>query len=190
MAVSQDRTMRCSSVIADNFVDPMVTVDQLKSIGSLWGSWRTWRAWNTDNVLCNDLDQATQLLQRNFQQSCNFYLPNKHYADVGRPTDVRLYNGDFPGELDRAEEIIAMHLVAENNDLVLLFGYNLTMPDFSDKMQQHKSINYLNAFRATINTYPSTQWVIIDHLGDLEQSLQQISNLTCDKFKTVLQLFN
>ena len=182
--------MKCSSIITDSFVDPTVTTDQLKNIGPVWGSWRTWRAWTTDNVLCDDLAQATQLLQRSFQQHCNFYVPNRHFAALGRPENVQLYNGSFPGEFDRPEEIIAMHLVAEHNDLVLLFGYSLIQPKLDDKMQQHKSINYLNAFRATLNTYPNTQWVVIDHDGKLDDSLSKVSNLTCDKFETVLQLFS
>ena len=94
------------------------------------------------------------------------------------------------GELDHPEEIIAMHLVADHNDLVLLLGYNLTEVTTQDKYQRHKQLNYQNAFRATLNTYPNVQFVLIDHSGDLDKSFKNISNITCDKFESVLQLLN
>jgi basic membrane lipoprotein Med (substrate-binding protein (PBP1-ABC) superfamily) len=83
-----------------------------------------------------------------------------------------------------------MHLVAEHNDLVLLLGYDLTEITTQDKYQRHKQLNYQNAFRATLNTYPNVQFVLIDHSGDLDKSFKNISNITCDKFESVLQLLN
>jgi len=134
--------------------------------------------------------KAQELLQRAFQAVCNFYTANKNYASLGRPLKVNLYEGDFPGELDHPEEIIAMHLVADHNDLVLLLGYDLTEVTTQDKYQRHKQLNYQNAFRATLNTYPNVQFVLIDHSGDLDKSFKNISNITCDKFESVLQLLN
>jgi hypothetical protein len=32
--------------------------------------------------------------------------------------------------------------------------------------------------------------VLIDHAGDLDESLTKITNLTCDRFESVLQLLN
>lgn len=181
--------MRISWIIADDFVSPHVTPEQLKDVGPVWGSWRTWRAWNTDNVLCNEYADAEGLVKRKFHETCNFYVPEKHYAQLNRPK-VNLYGGDFPGALDHPEEIVSMHLVAESSDLVLLLGYDLTEKTFDDKMATHKRLNYVNAFRATLNTYPETQWVLIDHPGDLDKSLTKITNLTCDKFESVLNLLS
>lgn len=182
--------MRINWVIADEFVSPHVSPDQLKDVAATWGSWRTWRAWNTDNVLCHDRAKAQELIQRAFQAVCNFYVPKKNYTELGRPLKVNLYEGDFPGEFDHSEEIIAMHLVATQSDLVLLLGYNLSKITETDKFLKHKKTNYLNAFRATLNTYPETQFVLIDHPDDLDESLTKITNLTCDKFEAVLQLLN
>ncbi len=182
--------MKTAWIIADDFVSPDVEPEQIKEIAPVWGSWRTWRAWSTDNVLCHDANKAQELLQRAFQAVCNFYTANKNYASLGRPPGINLYEGNFPGELDNPEEIIAMHLVAENNDLVLLLGYNLTEITIEDKYQKHKKLNYQNAFRATLNTYPNVQFVLIDHPGDLAKSFQNIPNITCDKFQSVLQLLN
>ena len=182
--------MRTCWVVANEFADVGIDPEKLKDIGPVWGSWRTWRAWSTDNVLCHEVDKARELIQRAFQAVCNFYVPNRHYADIGRPAKVNLYEGDFPGELDRPEEIIAIHLASEKSDLVLLLGYDLRKVEETDKYLRHKRLNYLNAFRATLNTYPETQFVLIDHPGDLDKSFESITNLTCDQYETVLQLFN
>lgn len=180
--------MRSCWIVADDFVSPHIEPQTLKDVAPVWGSWKTWRAWNTDNVLCHDENKSRELIQRAFQAVCNFYVPKKQYAELGRPLKVNLYEGDFPGEMDRPEEIVAMHLVAENNDLVLLLGYNLTEITETDKYLKHKALNYQNAFRATVNTYPDTQWVLIDHPGDLAKSFQTIPNITCDNFDNVLKL--
>jgi hypothetical protein len=182
--------MRCCCLIADGFASTYIEPDQIKGVGSTWGSWKTWRSWKTDNVLCHDFSQSQQLLQRAFQAVCNFYTQRKHYAALNRPLGVNLYDGDFQAEIDHPEEIVAMHLVADQNDLVLLFGYDLTVKDSEDRFENHKRTNYVNAFRATLNTYPNTQWVLIDHPGAIDPSLGSITNITCDKFETVLQLLN
>jgi hypothetical protein len=189
MAVLESSKMRVSCVIADAFANTTIDPEQLKSLGPTWGSWRTWRTWNTDNVLCHDLGRARDLLQRAFQAVCNFYVPNRHFSALNRPTRVQVYEGDFPGEMDHPEDIVAMHLAAVSSDLILLLGYGLSATTSEDRFERHKHTNYLNAFRATLNTYPDVQFVLIDHSGDLEKSLLSITNLTCDKYETVLQLF-
>jgi hypothetical protein len=182
--------MRISWIIADDFADPTIDPEQLKSIGPVWGSWRTWRAWSTDNVICHDLGRAQELIQRAFQAVCNLFVPNRHFSALNNPTRVGVYEGDFPGEMDNPEEIVAMHLASSSSDLILLLGYDLSKITADDRFDRHKKLNYMNAFRATINTYPEVQFVLIDHPGDLDKSFQSITNLTCDKFQTVLQLFN
>jgi hypothetical protein len=179
--------MRSCWVLSENFASTHITPDQLKNIGSVWGSWRTWRAWHTDNVLCDDVFTAQDLTQREFHLGCNFYTANKNYAQLGRPQRVNLYEGNLPGELEFPEEIIAMHLVAEQNDLVLLLGFDLTDKKSDDKFETHKRTNYINAFRATLNTYPNTQWVLIDHPGAVTKKIT-LSNLTQDSFDSVVAL--
>ena len=179
--------MRSCWVLSENFASTHITPDQLKNIGSVWGSWRTWRAWHTDNVLCDDVFKAQDLTQREFHLGCNFYTANKNYAQLGRPQGVNLYEGNLPGELEYPEEIIAMHLVAEQNDLVLLLGFDLTDKKSDDKFENHKRTNYINAFRATLNTYPNTQWVLIDHPGVVTKKIT-LSNLTQDSFDSVMDL--
>lgn len=179
--------MRISWVISDSFADPTVDPETLKSIGGIWGSWRTWRAWKTDNVVCYDSAKAKDLIKRAFQAVCNLYVPKKAYIDLGRPSGVGLFEGEFPAEFDNVEEIISMHLIAEQNDLVLLLGYDLTDPTTEDAYEKHKRKNYLAAFKAAVKMYPDTQWVLLDH-NELSEELQELDNITCDTYENVLQL--
>lgn len=182
--------MKISWIIADGFLNSAVKSEQLKTIGPLWSSWKSWRNWQSDNVLCDNMRHSQELIDRNFHKSCNFYIPEKYYVQLGRPAGVKVYNGNFPAEFDKTEEIISMHLAAENADLVLLLGFNVSVINSSDAYQTHKKINYLNAFRATINTYVDVQWALIDHLSDIDPSLKDKPNLTCDNFESVLKLLN
>ncbi len=179
--------MRVCWVISEQFASTHITSDQLKEIAPSWGSWRTWKAWNTDNVICHDLSSAQDLIKRAFHSVCNFYTANKNFSALNRPPRVNLYEGDFPGALDRPEEIIAMHLVAEQNDLVLLLGFDLSEKIFDDKYENHKRLNYINAFRATLNTYPETQWVLIDHADPVTKKIT-LPNLTVDSFDSVISM--
>lgn len=182
--------MRIACVLSDRFAATHIEPEQLKKIGPLWGSWRTWRAWKTDNVLCHDFAKCQELTQRAFHAVCNLYIPNQHFGALNRPSKVQLYDGQFPGEFDRPEEIVAMHLVADSSDLVLLFGYDISTITETDKFQRHKQTNYLNAFRATLNTYANTQFVLIDHMDPIDKSFNSIANLTCDNFENVLKLLH
>jgi len=180
--------MRVCWVISENFNDPLVNPDKLAGIGSTWGSWRTWRAWNTDNVLCNDVVKAKDLIARAFQAVCNLYIPKQSYVELNRPVGVKLYEGEFPTEFKGVEDIVSMHLVSGHNDLVLLLGFDLSTPYQSDIYELHKRKNYLAAFRAAVKMYSQIQWVLIDHEKKLDPSLNEFANITCDTYENVLHL--
>ena len=115
--------MRITWVLADaTELDPTQNMSELKLIGSTWGSWRTWRAYGTDNVICHDFKKASELLKRAFQAVCNFYIPNENYAPLDQPMGVHLYEGSFVHDLERQEEIVALHLAASVSDIVLFLS--------------------------------------------------------------------
>lgn len=182
--------MRICWIVADEFNDPLTDPETLANIGSTWGSWRTWRAWNTDNVLCNDAKKAKELITRAFQAVCNLYIPKQHYVMLERPVGVKLYEGEFPAEFSGVEDIVSMHLVSAHNDLVLLLGFDLSTPAQTDAYELHKRKNYLSAFRAAVKMYPDTQWVLINHNQELDASIKQLENLSCDSYENVLKLLS
>jgi hypothetical protein len=182
--------MNIGWVLADATVlDPTQDLAVLKNIGSFWGSWRTWRACATDNVLCHDMKQADALLTRQFQKQCNFYIPNDIYVSLNRPDGVKLYEGKFMHDIDRQEEIVAMHLAAGYNDIVLLLGFDLQdHPKNSDKLTENRIQHYRNLQRQVIVNNPNTQWVLVDHPGEIGKSFASLENCTKDSMSSVITM--
>ena len=182
--------MNISWVLADSATaDPTVDTVELKRLGAFWGSWRTWRAWHTDNVICHDQSKAAELIKRNFQNNCNFYMPNSVYTSLDRPDNVRLYEGAFVHDVDRQEEIVAIHLAATTNDIVLLYGFDLTkLEPGPDRLLAHKAHHHRNHIHQAIKDFAQVQWVIVDHFGELDTNLVILDNVVTDNLQTVLAL--
>jgi hypothetical protein len=182
--------MRINWVFAANHViDPAVDTSEIKRIAATWGSWKTWRACETDNVICDDLAKSRELLKRAFQAVCNFYVPRRYYQDLGRPVGTKFYDGEFHEQVDDIEDIIALHLVANVSDIVLLVGFDVSQPAvIDDRFEKHKIQNRLGLIRSTFLQNTETQWVLVDHPGPIGKGFQDIANLTCDKFQNVIQL--
>jgi hypothetical protein len=182
--------MNISWVLADSTpADPAMDVAELKRLGALWGGWRTWRAWQTDNVICHEQSKAAELIKRNFQTNCNFYIPNTVYTSLDRPDGVRVYEGAFVHDVDRQEEIVAIHLAATTSDIVLLYGFDLTElePD-PDRLLAHRAHHHRNHIRQAVKDFAQVQWVIVDHEGDLDPNLANLDNVVTDNLETVLAL--
>ena len=182
--------MRINWIFADRYqLDPSLNIDHIKSVGATWGSWKTWRSCGTDNVICHDRDKCMELIGRAFQAVCNFYVPKSYYQDLNRPMGVRLYEGDFAMEIDHHEDIVAMNLVADISDIVLLVGFNLDLSNPpTDTFEAHKLRNYHGLIRAAINSNQTTQWVLVDHPAKLDKAYQNLANLTCDTMAHALKL--
>ena len=182
--------MNINWVLANQLdLDPTVDLDKLKSIGSLWGSWRTWRACQTDNVICHDAIRAEELINKQFATICNFYVSNTVYQNLEQPQRVQTYGGDFSHEVQEQDEIVAMHLAATASDIVLLLGFDWTakpLPaDADQKLLRH---NYINLVREAIAGNARTQWVLIDHSGEIMPELSKLTNLTQDTMTKVFAM--
>jgi hypothetical protein len=182
--------MQVSWIFADGHqLDPVVPIDAIKNIGPTWGGWRTWRTCGTDNVICNSLPKAKELLARNFQNSCNFYIPKHYFNDLGRPTKVNLYEGNFQESIDHSEDIVAAHLAVTGSDIILLVGFDLSIDQtISDQFKQHQVTTYHGLLRSIIANDPNVQWVCVDPPHPIDKAYQNLTNLTCDKMNNVLQL--
>ena len=182
--------MRVAWAVAAAYqLDAAIVIDQIKAVGPVWGSWRTWRGCATDNVICHDRAKARELLDRAFQAVCNFYLPRPHYEFLQRPVGVKLYEGDYREQLDDLEDVIALQLAGSAADIVLMLGYDLSrMPTQDDRFEQHKLVNRHGLIRSTIADSAQVQWVVLDHMEDLDRAYQTLPNLTCDTMQNALQL--
>jgi hypothetical protein len=168
-------------------IDPVVNITQLKELGSFWGGWRTWRNCQTDNVICHDMFQAKQMIDRDFHRACNFYIPKSFYISLDQPAGVNVYEGEFIHELDNHEDIVAMHLSATNSDIILLLGFNFgEQPKVDDRLAEHREHNYRSLTRQVILDNPTIQWVVLDHPNEFRKDLQNLPNLGQDTLYNVL----
>jgi hypothetical protein len=181
---------KISWVLSDSvLLDPTQDIDDLKKIGAFWGSWRTWRACQTDNVICHDQVKADELIKRQFQNLCNFYVPDSVYADLDRPANVKVYAGEFVHDVICQEEIVAMHLSASTSDIVLMLGWNLAeLQHGTDRLLANQEQHHRNLVRQAFISYTDVQWVIVDHPETLALNLTNLNNLACDTLETVLTL--
>ena len=168
-----------------------VSLDRVKAIGPVWSSWKAWRSCHSDNVICDDLGHAKTLLKRAFQSVCNFYLPRRLYQDLNRPQSVRWYDGDFKQQTNHIEDVIALHLSAQHNDIILLVGFDFsTCWSDGDPLQDHRSRNQLGLYRQIMIDNPELQWVVLDHDADLDKAFGSIDNLTKDSLQNVFNLLD
>lgn len=168
-------------------INPEIDVDRLKELGSFWGGWQTWRSCQTDNVICHDMVRAKELIDREFNLGCNFFIPNSFYVSLGRPAGVKVYEGNFAHDVDNQEDIISLHLASSNSDIVLLMGFDLSeQPKFEDKLAEHRAHNYRSLLRQVIVDNPQVQWVAIDHSKPFRTGLQNLPNLGQDTLNNIL----
>jgi len=184
--------MNINWVLSDSIaVDPTVDFARIHETGSFWGSWRTWRTCQTDNVICHSLSQAHDLIQRNFHQQCNFYIPNTNYQSLSRPQGVKLYEGEFVHDVDHQEEIVAMHLAASVCDIVLLLGFDFSEPVVNpDRLQEHRAQHYRNLVNQAIKNNPKIQWIAVDHVGKLTPDLDGVQQFSTDTIQNILNLLS
>lgn len=184
------RREKISWVLADSVeIDPMQDLAQLKKVGAFWGSWRTWRSCQTDNVICHDQVKAAELVQRGFQDLCNFYIPDSVHASLQRPQGILVYGGDFVHDTVRQEEIVAMHLAASTSDIVIMLGWRLSrLETNSDKLTANQQQHHRNLIKQAFVTYDQIQWVIVDHTEPVDPGLLALENVVTDNLSTVLTL--
>jgi hypothetical protein len=184
--------MRINWVVADSTIlPPDVDVAALKDIAAIWGGWRTWRGCSTDNVICNDMSNANELLKRKMNEQCNMYVPSSLYTQLDRPKNVQLYQGQFTFEIDNKDELISIQLVSGQSDLVLLLGFDWTeKPKSADRLTAHRATNYQRFIKDAIGGNPNVQWVLVDHKGEVMSELAEFENLTIDSLENVIELLS
>lgn len=190
LASIKERRMRINWIYSATYrPNSDETIDRMKEIAPGWGSWRAWRDCKIDNVVCYDKGKAQELLSRAFQSVCNFYIPRSFYQDLGRPLGVKLFEGEYKELVDDLEDVIAMHLVAPQTDLVLLSGFDLSTPVVTDdRYEKHRIKNRMGLIYQTMLTNPEIQWILVDHSKELDKNFQKLPNVTCDVMKNVLEL--
>jgi hypothetical protein len=109
---------------------------------------------------------------------------------LGRPLSVQSYVGEFGHETSKIEDIIALHLAAGQNDIILMLGFDFQKisTEISDRYELHKIKNYYGLTRSLISSRTDIQWVLVDHSDNLDKSFKELTNFTIDTLKNVLKL--
>jgi hypothetical protein len=140
-------------------------------------------------VICHNQSKAVELIKRNFQTHCNFYIPNSVYYSIDCPAGVKLYEGNFVHDVINQEEIVAVHLAATTSDIVLLLGFDLAeLVPTSDRLKTHQAHHHRNLIRQAIKDYEHVQWVVVDHFEKLDPNLVNLPNISTDSLQAVLAL--
>ena len=171
-------------VLADNFiVDPTINVDDLKRIGSFWGSWKTYRTGSTDNAICYDAIQSKSLIAGKFHDMCNFYVRQDAFGPADLPKNVRVFGGNFQHDVENTDEIIAIHLASASADIVLLYGF-----DWSEEALAKTSEHYRGLTLNALKSNPDTQYVFVDHTKDIHPKYAELDNVTKDVLANILAI--
>jgi hypothetical protein len=137
------------------------------------------------------MTKAQELIKRAFHAVCNFYVPNSIYTSLDRPAGVKIYAGDFTHDVERHEEIVAMHLTAGISEIVLMLGFDFSEQDKNlDKLVEHRNTNYRNLTKQAMIDNPNTQWVIVNHPGEFRKDLQTVANLSQDSLENVIGMLS
>ena len=184
--------MRINVIYAADYSRPaFFDTDKIKDIAPTWGSWKTRALLDTDNVVCNSLSTARELMQRSLHESCNLFVPRTFYAKLSRPNRLNYYDGNFKDDAWNIEDIIAMHLVSSTSDLVLLFGFDFSiLPVPKDKTEEYQKKKRAGMLRSCLYNHADVQWVLIDHDRALDPAFTDLPNVTCDKIENVLKLLS
>ena len=172
--------MRISWVLSEDITADELDANTVSDICPTWGSWKTWKTFKTDNCICTNASEATDLIQRAFHAVCNFYLLKEVYTHVGNPAGVKLFDGNFKDNVINKDDIVALNLTAPTNDIVLLSGFN-----FTDEEARRE---YNSDIKDLIKTYSSTQFVLVDYKHKLPDWAAELENLTTDSLKSIKNL--
>ena len=167
-------------------VDPSV----LSNVAETWGTADNWREYQTDNVVCHDLKQSINLVRRAFHAVTTLYVPREHYNELGRPVGIKLYEGEFKDNaVDNKEDIVMLNLVSSVNDIVLMYGFDLSPVDpTTDKLEQRFKKAYRHNVKTIIESNPNVQYVLVDYKHELADNIKGLENLTLDSLDAVLEL--
>jgi hypothetical protein len=177
--------MNIAWLFAENTLLPPATdLQAIKNVAPIWGSWRTQRGYQTDNVICWDPVQATQLVAQGYGAICNLFIHQSVYEQLEKPDRVRVFGGEFVHSVDSADDIVGMHLVASAADVILMVGFDFVEPKNSNESR----MNYLGLAAQVVQDHPKQQWVMVDHSPELAKPFAGQENITCDRMKNVLQL--
>ena len=94
-------------------------------------------------------------------------------------------------DVDGQDEIIAMNLAASVSEVVLLIGFDWSQKlQPADKFLEIKAKNYQGMISNAVRSMTNTQWILVDHPGDITPELAVLPNLGQDSLANVFAILN
>ena len=182
--------MKTCWVLAQDIGPGAVDPAALSNVAETWSTVDNWREYQTDNVVCHELKQAINLVRRAFHAVATLYVPREYYTELGRPVGVKLYEGEFKDNaIDNKEDIVMLNLVAPTNDIVLMYGFDLSPVDeTADKLEQRFKKAYRHNIATIMKSNPDVQFVLVDYYLEVADNIKGLENLTLDSLDAVLEL--
>ena len=181
--------MRISWVIGQEIPANALDVKVVKEVASSWGSWSTWKQYKTDNCICTNESESKELLRRAFHAVCNFYIMQDSYNRVGSPAGVKLFDGTFKNDsIANKDDIVALNLVAPNNDIVLMSGFDFSPLDVNDPLTMITREEYYFNINELMKTHSTVQFVLVDYTHELAMWAKELPNLSVDDMDSVKSL--
>jgi hypothetical protein len=181
--------MKICWIISEHSKKKVTESSALKDVAPTWGSCSIYDTYEVDNIVCNDLKIAEQLTRRNVQSSSNFYLSADNHKTLGNPSGVNIYQGGFADtNINNKDDIVALNLVMQQYDIVLLLGFSFAKPKSKDDLAKHKQEAYLHNIRTIIKENPEKQFVLVNYKGKLSKDFNELENLTRDSLSNVLEV--
>jgi len=182
--------MKVCWVISEDIPAGFLDLQVIKDTAISWGSWKTWKEYKTDNCVCSDSSESHNLIQRAFHAVCTLYIMQEHYATVGRPAGVKLFNGQFNNSsISNKDDIVALNLAVPQSDIILLSGFNFSplIETDNEKDRPAREEYYFNV-RELIKANADTQFVLVDYTHELASWAWDLDNLTLDSIDSVKNL--
>ena len=174
--------MKIATIVANDYTTNLITPQDLRKIGAVWSSLDAHNRWLSDNVVCYSNESARIAVNLGVNNNNHFFINSANFDAIGKQKNIHYFEGNFPGEFTRPDEIIAMHLAGMYFDLVILLGFDLSHSDDGDQAR------YISSAMAAIQTRENTQWVAVLPNNKVSERLVALDNFTTDTIDSILTL--
>jgi hypothetical protein len=113
-------------------------------------------------------------------------------STLGNPPNIKTFQGEFDdSNINFKDDIVALNVVANLYDIILLLGFKFTKPKTSNnQLDKHKQLAYIHNIKSIIETHADKQFVLVNFKGKLSSNFSDLENLSRDSLTNVLELAN
>lgn len=177
--------MKISIVFANQtWVSPLIDLGKLRHVGMIWAAWNQWHQLFPHHTVCHDMTRAKELIAGGFHRRTELFIPETAFNALNKPKGVKMYGGEFLHEISRPEELIAMFLASATSDIVVLVGYDWTVPTPNDTLEAFAVENRMRVIQDAIRGAPNVQWIVVGE--SVPEQLKEFENVDHDTLENII----